>query len=59
MGQENKRESKFGGDKRGKQVFVGNIPYTVTWQQLKDVFRECGNVLRADVPQDERVTTSQ
>jgi len=35
-------------------VFVGNIPYTVTWQQLKDVFRECGNVLRADVPQDEK-----
>jgi len=27
----------------------------VTWQQLKDAFREFGPISRADVPQDETV----
>jgi len=31
---------------------VKNIPWGVTWQQLKDAFREFGEVIRADVPQD-------
>mmetsp|Transcript_5961 Transcript_5961/g.10565 ORF Transcript_5961/g.10565 Transcript_5961/m.10565 type:complete len:176 (-) Transcript_5961:62-589(-) len=31
---------------------VQNIPLTVTWQQLKDVFREVGPVARADVSVD-------
>lgn len=39
-------------NKDGTQIYVGNIPYTVTWQQLKDAFREHGNVLHADVPSD-------
>ncbi|KAL6047024.1 putative Single-strand telomeric DNA-binding protein GBP2 [Balamuthia mandrillaris] len=34
---------------RGRQVFVGNLPYTTSWQDLKDHFRSCGNVQRADV----------
>lgn len=33
-------------------LFVYNLPLTVTWQQLKDVFREVGPVLRADVAVD-------
>jgi RNA recognition motif-containing protein len=31
---------------------VQNIPQSVTWQQLKDVFREVGPVARADVSVD-------
>jgi len=33
----------------GRQVFVGNLPYTCSWQDLKDKFRVCGNIIRADV----------
>ncbi|CAN6620288.1 serine/arginine (SR)-type shuttling mRNA binding protein Gbp2p [Trichomonascus vanleenenianus] len=33
----------------GSQLYVGNLPYTVAWQDLKDLFREAGNVVRADV----------
>jgi len=34
---------------RGRQVFVGNLPYTTSWQDLKDQFRLAGNVIRADI----------
>ncbi|EIW73137.1 hypothetical protein TREMEDRAFT_56132, partial [Tremella mesenterica DSM 1558] len=30
-------------------LFVGNLPYRVRWQDLKDLFRKAGTVLRADV----------
>jgi len=33
---------------------VKNIPWSVTWQQLKDAFREFGNVVRADIPEDSK-----
>ncbi|KAI8618453.1 hypothetical protein BC830DRAFT_1108653 [Chytriomyces sp. MP71] len=35
----------------GKQLFVGNLPFIVGWQDLKDLFREVGTVVRADVAQ--------
>ncbi|KAI5120096.1 hypothetical protein M0805_001252 [Coniferiporia weirii] len=31
------------------QLFTGNLPYRVRWQDLKDLFRRAGTVLRADV----------
>jgi RNA recognition motif-containing protein len=31
------------------QISIKQMPVTVTWQQLKDVCREIGNVIRADV----------
>ncbi|KAF8652334.1 hypothetical protein AX16_004440 [Volvariella volvacea WC 439] len=31
------------------QIFVGNLPYRVRWQDVKDLFRKAGTVLRADV----------
>ncbi|KII87723.1 hypothetical protein PLICRDRAFT_112167 [Plicaturopsis crispa FD-325 SS-3] len=31
------------------QLFIGNLPYRVRWQDLKDLFRKAGTVLRADV----------
>jgi len=33
---------------------VKNIPWSVTWQQLKDAFCEYGPIIRADVPQDSK-----
>eukprot|EP00743_Colponemidia_sp_Colp-15_P001701 GILK01001858.1.p1 GENE.GILK01001858.1~~GILK01001858.1.p1 ORF type:complete len:217 (-),score=21.05 GILK01001858.1:125-700(-) len=33
----------------GTQVYIGNIPKTVTWQQLKETFATVGKVLHADV----------
>ncbi|KAF9578482.1 hypothetical protein BGW38_005690, partial [Lunasporangiospora selenospora] len=33
----------------GRQVFVGNLPFQCQWQDLKDLFRKAGPVLRADV----------
>ncbi|CAF9937763.1 MAG: hypothetical protein HETSPECPRED_000649 [Heterodermia speciosa] len=36
----------------GRQIFVNNLPYTVGWQDLKDLFRQAaqqGTVIRADV----------
>lgn len=37
------------GDGSGRQVFVSNLPWRTSWQDLKDLFRECGDVVRADV----------
>lgn len=36
----------------GVSVFVGNIPYEISWQDLKDHMRRCGNVDRADILKD-------
>ncbi|KAG0257682.1 hypothetical protein BG011_003843 [Mortierella polycephala] len=33
----------------GRQVFVGNLPFQCQWQDLKDLFRRAGNIIRADV----------
>jgi len=29
----------------GKRVFIGNLAWKTSWQDLKDRFRECGNVV--------------
>lgn len=33
------------------QVFVGNLPWETTWQKLKDLCQEYGDVKRADIEQ--------
>ena len=33
----------------GCKVFVGNLPFETTWMNLKDLFREAGAVVHADV----------
>lgn len=33
----------------GRQVFVSNLPWKCSWQDLKDFFKESGEVIRADV----------
>lgn len=37
-----------GGGRR--KIVVWNLPYHMRWQQLKDIFRDTGDVVRADVP---------
>ncbi|KAI5970714.1 GBP2 [Candida margitis] len=37
----------------GTEVFVGNLPFSITWQALKDIMRKAGQVARADVRLDE------
>lgn len=34
------------------QVFVGNLPYSTQWQELKDLCKPFGNVTRADIVED-------
>lgn len=38
-----------GGDTAGRQIYVHNLPFETAWQDLKDIFRRVGNVIRADV----------
>ena len=33
----------------GTQLFVGNLPSDYGWSDLKDLFKQCGDVKRADV----------
>ncbi|KAG1767773.1 hypothetical protein EDD22DRAFT_766399, partial [Suillus occidentalis] len=46
-------ENTFGQDVVGgtgmKTLFVGNLPFHIQWQDLKDLFRAAGAVARADV----------
>jgi hypothetical protein len=32
-----------------RQLFIGNLPFEVQWQDLKDLLRNAGNILRADI----------
>lgn len=43
-----------GAPEPGTEIFVGNIPFSMTWQDLKDLMREAGEVARADVRLDHR-----
>jgi len=36
-------------DDNGRKIFVSNLAYRVSWQDLKDAFAECGSIIRADV----------
>jgi RNA recognition motif-containing protein len=40
--------SSFPGNP-GNQLYVGNLPYQAGWQDLKDLFRSAGNIIRADI----------
>ncbi|OCH89276.1 RNA-binding domain-containing protein [Obba rivulosa] len=40
----------FGANQNpGNQLYVGNLPYQAGWQDLKDLFRSAGNIIRADI----------
>jgi len=36
-------------DEGNRRVFVGNLPYSATWKDLKDHMRQAGDVLHADI----------
>ena len=38
---------------KGTQLYVGNLSYDTTWQDLKEHFKEAGEVVRADVKSSE------
>ena len=46
---ENNNTSSSGGS---NGIYVGNLPYECSWQALKDFFRSCGQIDRADVIED-------
>eukprot|EP00438_Fugacium_kawagutii_P025354 Skav236516 [mRNA] locus=scaffold78:805108:810632:+ [translate_table: standard] len=37
------------GDRANRRVFVGNLAYSVTWQELKDHMRGAGDVLFCEI----------
>ncbi|KAF9927605.1 hypothetical protein FBU30_003027 [Linnemannia zychae] len=44
-----------GGSRRDvntRQIYVANLPYSINWKDLKDLFRKAGPVDRADIFQD-------
>ena len=41
------RSRKFGTDE--PRLYVGNLPYSMTWQQLKDIFKKYASVEKADI----------
>jgi len=47
--QRDRDHSDSGESIKGRQVFVGNLPYHTSWQDLKDTFRAAGSVIRADI----------
>lgn len=38
-----------GGSTQGKRVFVGNLAYSVAWQDLKDHMKQAGEVIYCDI----------
>lgn len=34
-------------------IFVRNLPFTLTWQNLRDQFKDCGDVKFAELKTDE------
>jgi RNA recognition motif-containing protein len=37
----------------GKRCYVSNLAWKTSWQDLKDKFRDCGNVVYANVTRGE------
>jgi len=51
--------SKFQNLEPGSQIYVGNLPYTARWFDLKDLFSQFGEVVRADVAFDSKYSRSK
>lgn len=43
----------------GRLVYVGNIPWRSSWQDIKDFFKEVGPVIRVDIPVDRATRRSR
>jgi RNA recognition motif-containing protein len=46
---EDREENKY---KSGASVFVGNLPWTTSWQNLKDFLRDYGSILHVEIMTD-------
>lgn len=44
-----KRRSRSRSPGRRRKLFVGNLPFEMTWQELKDVFKKYARVERAEI----------
>eukprot|EP00238_Polyblepharides_amylifera_P000799 CAMPEP_0196570578 /NCGR_PEP_ID=MMETSP1081-20130531/721_1 /TAXON_ID=36882 /ORGANISM="Pyramimonas amylifera, Strain CCMP720" /LENGTH=219 /DNA_ID=CAMNT_0041887103 /DNA_START=38 /DNA_END=697 /DNA_ORIENTATION=+ len=51
-GYDDRRGGGGGGDGESNTVMVQNLPWSATWQTLKDFFRPAGEITRADVAMD-------
>ena len=38
--------------RKANQIYIKNLPYSVSWQQLKDAFAAFGEIVRVDIPKD-------
>lgn len=47
------RPLRVGPSDKGHLIYVGNLPFRTSWQDLKDVFKEHGEVIRVDIATDE------
>jgi RNA recognition motif-containing protein len=43
------RDEPRGGESSGTQLFISNLSYQTSWQNLKDHFRQCGEVEHVNV----------
>lgn len=43
----------------GRLLYVGNIPWRSSWQDIKDHFRDVGSVIRVDIPLDKETRRSR
>mmetsp|Transcript_10097 Transcript_10097/g.21227 ORF Transcript_10097/g.21227 Transcript_10097/m.21227 type:complete len:472 (+) Transcript_10097:94-1509(+) len=48
-GRDERRNPSSSSSSSSKQLYVGNLPYDCTWQNLKDAFNSCGDVSHAEV----------
>jgi hypothetical protein len=46
---EAQRGMSRGSGEPGRRIYVGNLSWQTTWQELKDHFKQAGEVLYADV----------
>ena len=44
--------AKHAAHEPGTSLYVGNLPFFTKWYELKDLFRECGEIAFCDIPQD-------
>lgn len=43
---------RVGPRDKGRLVYVGNLPFRAAWQDVKDLFKEHGEVIHVDIAQD-------
>mmetsp|Transcript_10450 Transcript_10450/g.23715 ORF Transcript_10450/g.23715 Transcript_10450/m.23715 type:complete len:259 (+) Transcript_10450:139-915(+) len=47
-----KGKSRYGPQDEGRVVYAGNLPFRAAWQDVKDMFKAYGEVIRVDMAKD-------